>query len=100
MSRYTVYIVPPAWDEIQNLPGHMRQRVRRAIGALADAPRPGESKALNLADIPVEVRRVRLDRWRIIYTIDDAAQAVDVIAIRKRPPYDYGDVGQLLANRS
>ena len=71
MSRYTVYVVPRAWDELQALPGNMRQRVRRAISALADTPRPSESKALTLIDVAIEVRRIRLDRWRIIYTITD-----------------------------
>ena len=36
MSRYTVYIIPRAWKEIKDLPGNMRQRVKRAIDALAD----------------------------------------------------------------
>ncbi len=46
MSLYTIYVTPNAWDEVQDLPGHMRQRVRRAIAALADEPRPAESKVL------------------------------------------------------
>ena len=36
MSRYTVYVTPRGWKEIKNLPENMRQRVRRAIEALAD----------------------------------------------------------------
>ena len=98
MSRYTVYVVPRAWDELQALPGNMRQRARRAISALVELPRPSDSKALTLVDVAVEVRRIRLDRWRIIYTIDDQEQAIDVVAVRKRPPYDYGDIAQLLAS--
>ncbi len=35
MSRYTVYVTPGAWKEIKSLPGNMRQRVRRAVDALA-----------------------------------------------------------------
>ncbi|MBI1904200.1 MAG: hypothetical protein HYS13_24155 [Planctomycetia bacterium] len=34
MSRYTVYVTPGAWKEIKRLPGHIRQRVRRAVDAL------------------------------------------------------------------
>jgi mRNA-degrading endonuclease RelE of RelBE toxin-antitoxin system len=99
MSRYTVYVVPQAWNELQVLPGHVPQRIRRAISALADTPRPNNSKALTLLDITVEVRRIRLDRWRIIYIVTDQEQAIDVVAVRKRPPYDYGDIAQLLASR-
>ena len=91
MSHYTVYITPNAWDEVKDLPGHMRQRVRRAIAALADEPRPAESKALmrpsqeDLTTTPAlvtpageaspeparELRRIRLERWRIVYAITE-----------------------------
>ena len=71
MSRYSVYVVPQAWNELQVLPGHVRQRIRRAISALADTPRPNDCKALTLLDITIEVRRIRLDRWRFIYIITD-----------------------------
>ncbi len=117
MSSYTVYVTPTAWDEVQELPGHMRQRVRRAIAGLADEPRPAESKALvrpiqeealeaqdtaaSAEDQPYEpaheLRRIRLDRWRIVYAITETDQAIDVVAVRKRPPYDYGDLEHLLA---
>lgn len=117
MSQYTVYVTPTAWDEVQDLPGHMRQRVRRVIAALADEPRPVESKALvrpieeearDVQDTAAraedqsqeparELRRIRLDRWRIVYTITETDQAIDVLTVRKRPPYDYGDLERLLS---
>ncbi|MDW8389037.1 MAG: hypothetical protein RMK84_02835 [Oscillochloridaceae bacterium] len=43
------------------------------------------------------MRRIRLERWRIVYAITEADQAIDVLTVRKRPPYDYGDLEQLLA---
>ena len=43
-----------------------------------------------------DVRRLRLDRWRIVYAITEADEVVDVLAVRKRPPYDYGDLESLL----
>ena len=98
MSRYTVYVVPRAWCELQELPGHMRQRVRRAIGAVATLPRPSEHAALTLPASVIEVRRIRRDRWRIVDTVADGDQAVDVVAVRKRPPYDYGAIAQRLAD--
>ena len=116
MSLYTVYVTPTAWAEVQDLPGHMRQRVRRAIAALADEPRPAESKALvrpiqeeldaqdiaasaeNESQKPAhELRRIRVDRWRIVYAITESDQAIDVLTVRKRPPYDYGDLERLLS---
>jgi mRNA interferase RelE/StbE len=91
-----VYITPAAWKEIKGLPGQVRQRVRKAVGALAENPRPAKSKALDVPGVPAEVRRLRLDRWRLVYAITEASEAVDVLAVRKRPPYDYGDLESLL----
>jgi mRNA interferase RelE/StbE len=78
------------------LPGSMRQRVRRAVDNLAREPRPPKSKSLELEDLPCDVRRLRLESWRIVYAITEADRAVDVLAVRKRPPYDYGDLKTLL----
>jgi mRNA interferase RelE/StbE len=96
VSRYKVYTTPRAFKEIKALPGNIRQRVRRAVKALADDPRPSQSKVLTAPEIDRELWRLSLDRWRIIYTISESDQLVDVLAIRKRPPYDYGDLESLL----
>jgi len=96
VNRYTVYIAPRAWKEIKGLPGNMRQRVRRAIDTLAENPRPPQSRELIVPDYEPELRRLRLDRWRIVYAVTDIEHAVDVFTVRKRPPYDYGDLSELL----
>lgn len=96
MSHYDLFIHPGAWSEMRALPGHVRQRVRRAIDALARHPRPHSSKRLSAAGSEHELRRVRLDRWRIVYAITEADKALDVLAVRRRPPYDYGDLEALV----
>jgi mRNA interferase RelE/StbE len=102
VSQYKVYVTPSALREIRELPGHVRQRARRAIDALEDNPHPPESNALDLSEIEspreveCEVRRLRLDKWRVVYAITEAEKVIDVLAVRRRPPYDYGDLGQLL----
>jgi mRNA interferase RelE/StbE len=96
VSRYKVYTTPRALKETQDLPGHMRQRVKRAVKALADNPRPSDSKDLDVPDLGHEIRRLKLDKWRVIYAVTEADNAVDVLAVRKRPPYDYGDLEALL----
>jgi mRNA interferase RelE/StbE len=96
VNRYTVYVIPRAWKEMKDLPGSMRQRVRRAVDALADNPHPPKSKRLKVPDLEPELYRLRLGRWRIVYAITEKDRAVDVLAVRKRPPYDYGDLGELL----
>jgi mRNA interferase RelE/StbE len=95
VNRYTVYVIPSAWKEIKNLPGNMKQRVRRVIGTLPDNPRPANGKKLDTPDLDFELHRIRLDRWRIVYAISEADSAIDVLTVRKRPPYDYGDLEKL-----
>jgi mRNA interferase RelE/StbE len=97
MTQYTVYVNPHAWREIKNLPGNMRQRVKRAVDGLASNPRPPRSKHLDTPDLEPELYRLRIDRWRIVYAVSEQECAVDVLAVRKRPPYDYGDLGELIA---
>ncbi len=97
MNGYTVYVIPRAWQEIKVLPGHMRQRVKRAVDALANNPHPPQSKRLKTPDLECELYRLRLGRWRIVYAVNTDDKIIDVLAVRKRPPYDYGDLGQLLA---
>lgn len=78
----------------------MRQRVRRTIRELKGAPRPAESRPLEYGYVPSELRRIRLDRWRMIYAIHEDVAVIDILAVRKRPPYDYGDLSQLLTQLS
>ena len=102
MSRYTVYVVPDEFRSIKRLPGNVRQRVRHAIDDLADNPRPPHSRQLEVAELegsPAEVRRLRIDNWRVVYLVSDDEKTVDVVAVRKRPPFDYGDLGQLLGRQ-
>ncbi len=97
--KYEVYVLPQAWEEIKRLPGNIRQRVKRAIDDLRNDPRPPRSVALDTSGLPeveVELRRLRIERWRIVYAITEPEGFVDVLAARKRPPYDYGDLEELL----
>jgi mRNA interferase RelE/StbE len=66
------------------------------VTALAEKPRPSRSKNLDIPDLPFELWRLRFDNWRVVYAITEADLIVDVLAVRKRPPYDYGDLEALL----
>ena len=96
MSQYTVYVAPHALREIRALPGHMRQRVRRTVDALASNPHPPKSRKLDVPELGPELFRIRLDRWRIVYAVTEEDRIVDVLAVRRRPPYDYGDLEALI----
>jgi mRNA interferase RelE/StbE len=99
--RYDVFIAREVHRSRTRLPGNVRQRVRHVIDGLAEDPRPGGSTLLDLAGLhvpsDVEVRRYRVDSWRIVYAINDQAHWVWVLALRRRPPYDYADLADLVA---
>jgi hypothetical protein len=44
---YKLWVKDEAKQEINQLPGHMRQRVRRVIQSLSDEPRPSGSIEMN-----------------------------------------------------
>lgn len=74
--------------EIAQLPGNVRQRVRRTIASLAFEPRPAGARELE--DELAGLWRIRLDRYRIIYSIDDDVIVVEIIRVAKRTPRTYG----------
>lgn len=95
MERYRIYVTPSALSEIKSLPGNVKQRVKRLIGDLATNPYPVNAKKLNIAGFD-NAWRYRLDRWRILYLVTENEQVIDILAVRKRPPYDYQDLAKLL----
>ena len=87
---------PSAWDELRHLPGNVRRQIIAAVDGLEQDARPPASRALNLLDEKREVRRLRLGYWRIIYLIIEEQPLV--LAIRRRPPYDYADLVSMITD--
>lgn len=97
MTVCSVYVLPEALVEVNRLPGHVRQRIRRAIVGLRSDPRPPGSRRLDHAEVAhYELRRLRLDAWRVVYLVDEDLSQVYVLAVRKRPPYQYADLTSLI----
>lgn len=98
-SRYELLIEPEAHEVRTHLPGHIRQRVKRAIAHLATTPRPADSRDLDVSglDIPptIELRWLRMDPWRIVYAVNDEEGWVWVLTIHRRPPHDHEDLVEL-----
>ena len=98
--KLAIYIEAEAHQERERMPGNFRQRIRTAISSLSTEPRPSASQPLDVADIQVpagmELRRLRIDPWRLVYAIHEEEGWVWILAIRRRPPYDYEDLVQLL----
>lgn len=101
MKRLDLWVEPSVHQARKRLPGHVRQRVKQVISSLADDPQPFNSRSLDVTrlDTPpgVEFRRVRLERWRVVYAVHEAEQWVWVLAVHRRPPYDYEDLDALVA---
>jgi mRNA interferase RelE/StbE len=85
--KYHLSISKDVQREIDRLPGNIRQRVRRVIAGLSNNPRPLVAKAME--DELAGYYRIRLDDYRIIYTIDDDVVLVEVIRVIKRTAKTY-----------
>lgn len=102
MASYQVHISARAEKEIRRLPGNFRQRTIRTLRSLEQTPQPADSIRLDLTDSPItltadmELRRIRMEEWRILYLIEHDLQLLTVLAVRKRPPYQYEDLADLL----
>jgi mRNA interferase RelE/StbE len=77
---YEVLIIRRAQKELANLPKADYERVRDALAALAENPRPAGCKKL----VGREGWRIRSGDYRTIYEIDDAQQKVIVLHIGHR----------------
>lgn len=98
--QYKVWLRPAVHASRKQLPGQVRQRIKRMIDNLGQNPRPIESEALELPDaiqIEWEIRRIRLENWRVVYAVHESWQEIGVLTIQKRPPYDYEDLELLLS---
>ena len=81
MARYDVFIKPSALKELEAVDSKKdRQRIVRAISALAEDPRPPGCRKLSGKD----KYRVRSGQYRILYEIQDEALVVVIVKLAKR----------------
>jgi len=93
-SKPRVILDRRARDNLKKIPGNTRQAIIAELNALVCSPRPAKSQRLVIEKESREVRRLRLGKWRIIYLVQDEQPVI--LAIRRRPPYDYQDLEELL----
>lgn len=79
--RYEIELKSSARKDLRDLEKPNNSRITTAIDALVIEPRPPGCRKLEGED---EIWRIRVGDYRIIYTIDDAAGRVQIIAIRHR----------------
>ena len=72
------------------MPSDLRQRIDRAILALAEDPRP--AGCMPVKDAPRDTYRVRVGAYRVIYAVLDAERVVVVARVRKRDESTYRGV--------
>jgi mRNA interferase RelE/StbE len=100
MGSYRVEVTQSAHLEIRRLPGNIRQRVLRSLRELEQESQPHTSQPLDLdkagpvLETEIELRRVRIEYWRIVYAVEIGL--ITVLAVRKRPPYKYDDLDDLI----
>ncbi len=78
---YRIRITETAKKEIRQLPGNIRQRVRKVVRGLAADPILRGAKELR--DLPGRYR-IRLDDWRIIYRIEKDELIVLILRVRRK----------------
>lgn len=93
-SKPKTFLSLVAYADFKRLPGNLRRQMTVAIDDLARNSRPSNSKRLTLQNEEREIRRLRLGKWRILYLILQGRAII--LGIRKRPPYDYQDIQELL----
>jgi mRNA interferase RelE/StbE len=93
-SKLQAFLSPDAQADLKRLPGNVRRRMIVAIDALEETPRPARSKQLAIEGESREIRRLRLDKWRVVYLVLEERPVI--LAIRKRPPYNYEDLKDLI----
>lgn len=80
MGSYRLFVQRSAEREIERVPAGVRRLVVRRIETLANDPRPHGVKKLSAR----EEYRVRQGDYRVVFTIDDAAQVVTVVRVAHR----------------
>lgn len=84
---YRLRIAKEVMRQIDRLPGNMRQRIRHAIAQLPTDPRPLASKQME-GDLSA-YHRLRIEEYRIIYTIDDEIIQIEIVRVVRRSPQTY-----------
>jgi mRNA-degrading endonuclease RelE of RelBE toxin-antitoxin system len=102
MDCYNVVLTASARLEMRNLPGNIRPRILRVLEDMESNPVPPRTKNMTTDDLNrvlpdgLNFYRTRLDNWRIIYVVEEELTFITVLAIRKRPPYQYEDFQNLV----
>jgi mRNA interferase RelE/StbE len=86
VASYKVFIKPSAAKEIEAVGQREdRQRIVTRIRSLAHEPRPFGSEKLSGRE---DLYRIRVGRYRVVYTVGDAELAVLIVRVGHRKDVD------------
>lgn len=77
---YRILVLRPAQKELASIPHHDYAKIKEAILALSDDPRPRHAAKL----MSRSGWRMRVGDFRVIYEIDDPANTVTVMHVGHR----------------
>ncbi|RYZ18376.1 MAG: type II toxin-antitoxin system RelE/ParE family toxin [Chitinophagaceae bacterium] len=77
---YSILIKKSAQKELEKISPPYNQKIVAAIDGLSEEPRPEGAKKLK----GEEAYRIRVADYRVVYTIEDVIQIVEVQRIRHR----------------
>jgi mRNA interferase RelE/StbE len=80
---YSVQIDSSAERDMKQLPHDVLRRIDAKILTLEDHPRPSGAKKLH--GCSVDMWRLRVGDYRIVYVINDALKLVSIIGVKPRP---------------
>ena len=81
MPRFEIDITRTAEKQLQSAARNDQERLATAILRLADQPRPRGCRKLSGFD---DIFRIRVDRFRVIYSVSDARLVVLILKIGHR----------------
>jgi mRNA interferase RelE/StbE len=81
VADYDITFARSARRELEGMERKAAQRILRRIEDLADDPRPHGCRKLQGG---AELWRIRMGEYRVVYSVDDDAGMVDIIAVRHR----------------
>lgn len=86
MSDYLIVVARSARKDLDSLPVEISSRIYPLIEALANDPRPDGCRKLKGEK---NSWRIRVGDYRVIYSIDDDTQTIDISKVRhRREVYD------------
>jgi mRNA interferase RelE/StbE len=81
VAEYAITFSRSARKELEKLPPQLVERVVPKIESLVLRPRPAGCKKLKGGQ---NLWRIRVGDYRVVYSLDDARQVVDIVAVRHR----------------